>query len=290
MVGEQDAKAFSDKNPSFAILIISARDTTNRLLKFAQLVTWVRDFRLVAPVYYVEGNGVLGPGVNQIANLHDVKQVDDGSIVPIPEYYLKQFKANVFIFDSMNGWDQILPNTIGAFESISKLHNYDYIIRTNLSSYWNAMATIKLIRNLPKKGLYAGPVQEVNGLRWVEGDAIILSSDVIQILLQNKKLIDSRIIDDVSIALTLKKLGVLPIDIPRPWVRIHLKRVALSFSPNNSTQLRQYLRFRFPDAFTSSPTIRCKHPHRILGYSIRMDPIIFLVLHATSLLRKLSSD
>ena len=102
MVGEQDAKAFRDKNPSFAILIISARDTTNRLLKFAQLVTWVRDFRMVAPVYYVEGNGVLGPGVNQVANLHDVKKVEDGSIVPIPEYYLKQFKANVFIFDSIN--------------------------------------------------------------------------------------------------------------------------------------------------------------------------------------------
>ena len=56
---------------------------------------------MVAPVYYVEGNGVLGPGVNQVANLHDVKKVEDGSIVPIPEYYLKQFKANVFIFDSI---------------------------------------------------------------------------------------------------------------------------------------------------------------------------------------------
>ena len=289
MVEEQDANTFSDKNPSFAILIISARDTTYRLLKFAQLVTWVRDFRKVAPVYYVEGNGVLGPGVNQVENLHDVKKVDDGSIVPIPEYYLKQFKGNVLIFDSINGWDQILPNTIGAFESISKLHNYDYIIRTNLSSYWNTMATIKLIRNLPKKGLYAGPVQEVNGLRWVEGDAIILSSDVIQILLQNKKLIDSRIIDDVSIALTLKKLGVLPIDIPRPWVRIQFKRVALSLQESSRTHLRRNVRFRFPDTLTLGANVRCKNPHKILGYSVRMDPIIFMILKAAALFRKLYS-
>ena len=289
MVEEQDANTFSDKNPSFAILIISARDTTYRLLKFAQLVTWVRDFRKVAPVYYVEGNGVLGPGVNQVENLHDVKKVDDGSIVPIPEYYLKQFKGNVLIFDSINGWDQILPNTIGAFESISKLHNYDYIIRTNLSSYWNTMATIKLIRNLPKKGLYAGPVQEVNGLRWVEGDAIILSSDVIQILLQNKKLIDSRIIDDLSIALTLKKLGVIPIDIPRPWVRIQFKRVALSLQESNRSHLRRNVRFRFPDTLTLGANVRCKNPHKILGYSVRMDPIIFMILKAAALFRKLYS-
>ena len=289
MVEEQDANTFSDKNPSFAILIISARDTTYRLLKFAQLVTWVRDFRKVAPVYYVEGNGVLGPGVNQVENLHDVKKVDDGSIVPIPEYYLKQFKGNVLIFDSINGWDQILPNTIGAFESISKLHNYDYIIRTNLSSYWNTMATIKLIRNLPKKGLYAGPVQEVNGLRWVEGDAIILSSDVIQILLQNKKLIDSRIIDDLSIALTLKKLGVIPIDIPRPWVRIQFKRVALSLQESSRTHLRRNVRFRFPDTLTLGANVRCKNPHKILGYSVRMDPIIFMILKAAALFRKLYS-
>jgi hypothetical protein len=241
------------------------------------------------PVYFVQGNGVLGQGVSRVENLHDVTKVADGSIVPIPDFQLKTFESNVLTFDSINGWDQILPNTIGALDSICKLDNYDYIIRTNLSSYWNLEATINLVNKLPREGVFAGPIQEVNGLQWVEGDAIIFSKDVIQKLLQNRGLIDSRIIDDVSIALTLKKLGVLPMDIPRPWVRIHFKRVALSFYQNNKTQFRQYVRFHFPDILTLGANVRCKNPHKILRYSVRMDPIIFVILKIAIVLKKRST-
>jgi hypothetical protein len=266
------------QGPNFAILIISASDWTNRLLQFAQKKTWVRDFDDIAPVYFVRGNGRLGHGEKDVNKLHDFKVLIDGLVSPVSSYKLESFQNNIFTFDSVNGWDQILPNTIGALESITAMKDFDYIIRTNLSTYWNVKNTLKLLKSLPKMNVYAGPIQEVNGFRWVEGDAIIMSADVVNLLLNNKELVDNRVIDDLSISHTLSRLGVVPLDVPRPWLRIHLRKLALSFYLNNKTNQPQFFRMKFPESLTSFANIRCKNPHKILGFYARMDPLIFIIL------------
>jgi len=290
MKKERNTYISSEKKPTpkFAILIISANDFTNRFLRFAQTKTWVRDFKHIAPVYYVQGNGILGVGEKDVHKLHDFGPLKDGSISSVSNYNLESFQKNIFTFTSVIGWDQILPNTVGALESIMKIEDCDYIIRTNLSSYWDVKNTINLLNSLPKVNLYAGPIQEVDGFQWVEGDAIIMSADVINLLLHNKKLIDDRVIDDLSIAYALNKLGVVPLDIPRPRLSIHLKKLALAFYSDNRTKHPQFIRTKFPESLTSSANIRCKNPHEILGFHARVDPLIFIILRVAALFKRKS--
>ena len=286
MAEVHEIESSKDVTPRFAFLIISAQDRTFRILKFAQLITWIRDFRSIAPVYFVEGNRALGNGVIKMTDFQDVRKLNDGFIVPVPNSQLRKFRNNNFMFDSVDGWDAILPNTIGALKEISRLEKYDYIIRTNLSSYWDAKRTCELIRSLPKSGVYAGPTRELDGLLYVEGDAIIMSRDTVDLILENQRFVDNRVADDVSIANTMKQLGVRPIEIERPWVLIQLKRFSLSCHLNSKSELTHYSSFRFPRILLSFANLRCKNPHQILGYSIRMDPLIFIVLKIVFFLRK----
>jgi hypothetical protein len=112
-----------------------------------------------------------------------------------------------------------------------------------------------------------------------------MSKDVVDLLLENQSLMDNRVLDDLSIGMALKELGVLPIDLPRPKVCLDLKRMGLSYDLSNSTQLWHHPSFRFPNFLTSYPNIRCKDPHQIFGFSIRMDPIIFVILKVALFLR-----
>jgi len=85
---------------------------------------------------------------------------------------------------------------------------YDFIVRTNLSSLWNFTALIDYISSLPSIGVYNGIRGICNGIPFVSGSGFILSMDVVQLLVKNRSLVTTNIMDDVDIAIALQKLGV----------------------------------------------------------------------------------
>jgi len=265
--------------PKFAFLVIAHKKPKYEILKLAQSITWVRDFRGIAPVYYVYGNGKLKSGEKNVENLTTVREVNDPLFAPIRNSILEHVKGSNITFESVAGWDEILPNTVGALKEIMKNNKYDFFIRTNLSTYWNLEPTIRLLKSLPLQGVYAGPVRSTS-LDYVEGDSIIISADTAEKMIANHNLFNSKLIDDLSIAKMLLHLGTRPLNIRRPWLT--LKRISLiAFTRAGSTEIDP--KYNSISGLSGNHCIRCKDEKNLLGFTMRFDPIIFLLLKILSM-------
>jgi hypothetical protein len=160
-----------------------------------------------------------------------------------------------------------------------QIDKYDYLIRTNLSTYWNFGPTMSLLESLPLQGVYAGPVRSTS-LHYVEGDAIIISADTAEKMIVNQNLLNSKLIDDLSIAKMLLNLGTKPLNIQRPWLT--LKRLSLiAFTRAGSTEIAP--KYNSISGLIGNHSIRCKDEKNLLGFTIRFDPIIFLLLKLLSM-------
>ena len=265
--------------PKFAFLVIANKKPKYEILKLAQSITWVRDFRSIAPVYYVYGNGKLKSGEKNVENLTTLREVNDPLFAPITNSILERIEGTNITFESVAGWDEILPNTIGALKEIMKNNKYDFLIRTNLSTYWNLEPTIRLLKSLPLQGVYAGSVRSTS-LDYVEGDSIIISADTAKKMIANHNLFNSQLIDDLSIAKMLLHLGTKPLNIQRPWLT--LKRISLiAFTRGGSTEIGP--EYNSISGLIGNHSIRCKDEKNLLGLTIRFDTIIFLLLKLLSM-------
>lgn len=56
----------------------------------------------------------------------------------------------------------ILMKSILAFQHILKNYDFDYVIRTNISTFWNLNQLDKLLNKLPNKNCVAGQIQKKN--------------------------------------------------------------------------------------------------------------------------------
>ena len=90
----------------------------------------------------------------------------------------------------------ILQKTIQAFQYINKHYNYDYIIRTNLSTFWNINHLLQQIQKLPKEKCLAG--QKCRS--FISGTGIILSHDLVNVLINDKNKLNYKNADDVEIS------------------------------------------------------------------------------------------
>jgi hypothetical protein len=165
-------------------------------------------------------------------------------------------------FNSKTGWGEILTNTLSAIAYALEHVEFDFIVRTNTSSYWNVFATERLLAKLEKSGLYAGNVTNHLQATYVEGDGIILSKDVAKKLVDHSHEIDASVIDDVAIGRILSTIGINPVDIPRPWVRSLFDIRDPRLVPLNEIH-----------------TFRCKTEKFLLKKSIRLDVRVMRLLH-----------
>lgn len=109
------------------------------------------------------------------------------------------------------GWppasDGIIKKTILALDAISpRLHEFDYILRTNLSSFYVFPRLLKFLETLPRKGCYCG-----SGEGFASGCGFILSSDLVKLLIAHKNEFLDKIHysdDDVLIGAFFKKHGI----------------------------------------------------------------------------------
>jgi hypothetical protein len=97
-----------------------------------------------------------------------------------------------------------LEKTIDALEWISS-QNYDFVVRTGLSSLWIYPNLIQFLNSLPKQKVYCG----INGGGFVSGAGIIMSKDVCDVLCNHKAEVcafpDE---EDVKIGYFMQKYGI----------------------------------------------------------------------------------
>ena len=117
--------------------------------------------------------------------------------------FLDEIKDNIMICDTNEHIKLIFKKTVLALHSIRN-ENYDYILRSNLSSFWIMDNLMKIIDVLPERNVYAGPN---NWNMFVSGCGFILSRDVVNYVL-NYMYTDGRIgpeLDDVEFGRIIRR-------------------------------------------------------------------------------------
>lgn len=106
----------------------------------------------------------------------------------------------------------ILNKTILSMEYfLPRLHEFDFVLRTNLSSFYVIPKLLEFLKTLPKNGVYCA-----SGEGFGSGCGYILSPDVVKLIVQNKGvLFNHEENDDVAMGKFLKKQGISLLPAPR---------------------------------------------------------------------------
>lgn len=111
------------------------------------------------------------------------------------------------------GYPTIWHKTLKAFEFFQpRLNNYDFVYRTNLSSFIHFDRYLEFCRTLPKTGLCSAVVGH-HVIPFPSGAGFTLSCDLVHRLLEDPP--EQYIMDDVTVGLALLKWGIKIVEAPR---------------------------------------------------------------------------
>jgi len=97
--------------------------------------------------------------------------------------------------------------TISAFEWVLNNKSFDYIFRTNESSYIDLYNLKKFIEDKPRHNFYCANPIFVNGL-WVGAGVYFLSKDVVDLVSKYKQNIHHELPDDVALGFLMHDLKI----------------------------------------------------------------------------------
>lgn len=130
--------------------------------------------------------------------------------------YINDSNKNYLIINTDDGYSNIARKTLLALEEAYQNHKFDYIFRTNTSSYINFNKLDKFIHNNQNTLSYSGKiVTTAEGDDIASGAGFFLSNKNVELILSNKNLYEDILPDDVAIARILKKFNIYPDDSTR---------------------------------------------------------------------------
>ena len=103
--------------------------------------------------------------------------------------------------------------TIEALKVINQKFDYDFLYRTNSSSYVDKEMLIRHLNSAPKNKYYAGHYANHDGVSYTSGSGIMLSKDLVDLILD--KGLSNTYIDDVDIGKLMNSHGIYTQDILR---------------------------------------------------------------------------
>jgi len=89
--------------------------------------------------------------------------------------------------------------TLDAFDVSVQEFEFDYIYRTNVSSYLDLTRLQRFVENKPTNDFYAGFIGNYQGINFASGSGYFISRDLVLRVLQNRDLWDHNLVDDVSL-------------------------------------------------------------------------------------------
>jgi len=99
--------------------------------------------------------------------------------------------------------------TIKSFE-LTKHLEYDYIFRTNSSSYIDKQLLVEYVDDKPLNNYYSGVIGDYRGLNFASGSGYFLSKNLVDLVIEKSNLWNHVLIDDVAIADLLRTLDITP--------------------------------------------------------------------------------
>ena len=130
--------------------------------------------------------------------------------------YIKDSTHEYLVLETDDSYANLAKKTLMAIEEVYKRYEFDYIFRTNTSSYIDLDAINNYFENYKDELSYAGVhVNTVEGDLIASGAGIFLSKKNIKLLLENKSNINYDLPDDVAIAKFLASHKIYPKNIER---------------------------------------------------------------------------
>ena len=144
---------------------------------------------------------------------------------------------NIYV-TSKDSFYHILDKTIEVFNYCLSNFDFDYIYRTNTSSYINKQKLSQWIQNKPLSRFYSGLVGQCRGIKYASGSGYFLSKDLVEYLLEHLNDIDRRIVfggqeDDLAIGTVFQHINIIPA--PRQDIECNI---------NNKPDINNYFHFR----------------------------------------------
>jgi hypothetical protein len=101
----------------------------------------------------------------------------------------------------------ILTKTLKAMQYIYNTFDFNFLIRTNLSSFWN-FNLYKKVFNKPTENTVKASIGLLYGIQFPEGAGMVLSKDIIYKMINNQNSFDYKENDDVAIGMFLHNFNI----------------------------------------------------------------------------------
>ena len=244
------------------IIIGTNQNPWRRIYLRGQLPTWIsqlneKETHLV--VYTDSSMGFSYPNKKNGLKI-DFSNKENRKIKISPAVFHSKHEA---YFRGSSGFGAILNSTLSGFEYILDSFNPEYIVRTNISSYWNLPQLRNLLENAPSSNYFAGVTGRVKRGNFISGAGMIMSEDVARLFINSASKFDTSYIDDMSFGLVAQKLEIEMTNLPR--IDLANKKDVKLLSTN---------------ILSSAFHFRCKSQIDIGIRTIRQDASIMKSLHA----------
>lgn len=201
-------KPLIEKN-KILILVLCSRNYLSKISSRAQQSIWRPYLSKFNVIHFIGNENVTSREVN----------------------YISKNSNNYLVVNTNDDYANLAKKTLLAFEKIYEDYEFDYIFRTNTSSYINMEKFEKYIENNLEKLDYSGvTLKAAEGENIASGAGIFLSRSNIKRLIDSKTEFDFSLPDDVAIARTLRSFKIYPQNINRK----DLKDVPTPLSVYNS--------------------------------------------------------
>lgn len=106
-------------------------------------------------------------------------------------------------------YNTISQKTVMMYNYIyNNMNNYDYIFRTNLSSYVDIPLLVDFLTDKPKEKFYCGIKGKHGSIEFASGSGYFISKDLLKLIVDNQNDWDNNIIDDLAAGKFMKKYNI----------------------------------------------------------------------------------
>lgn len=99
------------------------------------------------------------------------------------------------------------PKNIAGLRHLLATQDFDYVFRTNTSSYVDLPALEEHVQGIPDSGYYAGFIGESGATRFASGTCTLMSRDVVELAVSDPAW-EFGLIDDVAMGRSMARAGV----------------------------------------------------------------------------------
>ena len=218
------------------VVIASKEEPWLSIQKMGQEETWIKTLSNEERAVFAYSDGTLGKSWLSPSNHREIcfePGTEPHHVLSKP----KKIGPAHYEFQSVSGYGSLVSTSLSAVKFILESLDPDYIVRTNVSSYWNLSALRTFLASDGKKleyggfpGLLGNRITNFTSKKhYASGAGIILSRKAAAELLENMNQISTKHIDDLAIGHLAQRMSIPFTSLNRIDIldKVHLREMAL---------------------------------------------------------------